>query len=146
MPPSRHRALVVPVCLLAMLLGACQDGPTEGADVSVTLTDFAIDVGPATVPQGTVRLDIDNEGETLHEVEIFTLPEGIDPGDLTISSNVADTDAAGLTLVDELEDIAPATGGTLPVSLEPGRYAILCNLPAHYGLGMYALLTVEGAN
>jgi uncharacterized cupredoxin-like copper-binding protein len=34
--------------------------------------------------------------------------------------------------VDEIEDIAPGAAERLTLHLEPGHYALICNLPGHY--------------
>ena len=45
--------------------------------------------------------------------------------------------------MDEVENIAPGTGADLTANLSAGTYAVVCNLPGHYGQGMHADLTVE---
>ena len=143
MPFIRHRAVLAPLVAVAVLASACAGGQRPAGDVQVALKDFSIDLSPTTVPAGQIKLAISNEGPSVHEVEIFTLPAGIDPAGLTVKDNVADTASAGLTAIDEVEDIAPSTTATLSVTLEPGRYALICNLPAHYGQGMHTVLTVQ---
>ena len=58
-----------------------------------------------------------------------------------MTDNVADFGDG--TIVDEVENIAPGIGADLTATLEPGTYAVVCNLPEHYGQGMHADLTVE---
>ncbi len=141
----RLRSLVVMV-LLAASIAACS-GATGGSsavtEVQTTLTDFDIELTPSEVPRGEVDFLITNQGAELHEVEIFRLPDGVDAASLPISNNVADDNAAGLTLVDEVESITPSSTPSLSVALEAGRYAVICNLPTHYGLGMHATLVVN---
>ena len=60
--------------------------------------------------------------------------------ELPVNNSVADT--TGLTLVDEIEDIVPGATATLTVDLTAGTYLVVCNLPEHYELGMWAYLTV----
>ena len=134
------------VALLAASMLACSGaagGSPAVTEVQTTLTDYGIELSPAEVPSGEVDFSITNRGEALHEVEIFRLPDGVDAASLPISSNIADTQAAGLTLVDEVESITPSSTPSLSVALEPGRYAVICNLPSHYGLGMHATLVVN---
>ena len=38
-----------------------------------------------------------------------------------------------------LDDLRP----TLTLSLPPGQYALICNIPGHYMAGMHAALTVS---
>jgi len=40
------------------------------------------------------------------------------------------------------EGILPGALGWVTVTLRPGRYEIVCNLPGHYAAGMYAQITV----
>ena len=129
----------------ALVVGACGGGApsSSSSDVQTTLSDFAIVVSDTSLPAGANRLAITNAGATLHELEVFTLPAGVDAANIPVSNNVADTDSVGMTVVDEVEDIAPGTGTSLNVSLQPGQYAFICNLPTHYGLGMHAVVTVE---
>jgi uncharacterized cupredoxin-like copper-binding protein len=51
-------------------------------------------------------------------------------------------EAAAGKLLDEAEDIAPGKTVTLKVSLQPGRYVIICNLTGHYARGMRAAFRV----
>jgi len=146
MSTIRSRAGLALLASLILVAAACSGGPgPSGArsDVQVTLKDFSMELSDATVPAGEVRLAIANQGANIHEVEVFTLPDGVDPNSLSVTNSVADTDSAGLAVIDEVEDIAPSTSATLPVTLQPGRYALICNLPTHYQLGMHATLTVE---
>ena len=141
----RFGSLLV-VALLAASMAGCSGaagGSTAATQVQTTLTDFGIQLSPSEVPAGEVDFQITNQGATLHEVENFRLPDGVDAASLPISNNVADDNAAGLTLVDEVESITPSSTPSLSVALEAGRYAVICNLPTHYGLGMHATLVVN---
>jgi uncharacterized cupredoxin-like copper-binding protein len=40
------------------------------------------------------------------------------------------------------QGILPGASGWVTVTLEPGRYELICNLPGHYAAGMYTQLTV----
>jgi uncharacterized cupredoxin-like copper-binding protein len=129
----------------ALAAVACSGDPGASGQggVPVTLRDFSVDVADTTPPAGSTRLAITNSGATVHELEVFTVPDGVDPNALPIVNNVADTDSVGMTVVDEVEEVAPSTTANLTVNLATGRYAFICNLPGHYGLGMHTLVTVE---
>lgn len=135
---GRRRWLVLAAVIV---LAACAPVSSGGAAVQVELVDNAITLEPARAPDGSVDLEIANEGDLVHEVEIFA---GADPGEtLDVSNSVADT--RGLRLVDEVEDVLPSTTARLVVDLDPGTYLVICNLPGHYQQGMSAYLTVEPA-
>jgi uncharacterized cupredoxin-like copper-binding protein len=139
--PRRRLALVAASALLVLALGACSsDDQTEPGTATaprVTLRDFDITMDPVALTAGEVTVTATNDGPSVHEFEVFR-GEGGD--DLPVSSGVADT--ATLDLVDEVEDIAPGTNGELALTLEPGTYALICNLPSHYEQGMHVTFTV----
>ena len=126
---------------IAVLGVACTDSGSSDA-IEVTLDDFSISPSTTTAETGEITFSATNEGSETHEFEIFTVPEGVDPSALEVSDDAADTGAAGMTVVDEVEDIAPSTTAELTVNLEAGAYALICNLPGHYAEGMVTEFTV----
>ena len=42
-----------------------------------------------------------------------------------------------------MAELDPAKRGDLKISLKPGKYAVLCNIPGHYTNGMRSILTVK---
>jgi len=146
-PNSISRRIVGALTLagvIAVAAVACSGSPQASADgVQVTLRDFAVDVADTTLSAGSAKLAIHNSGAAVHELEVFKVPAGVDAAALPVTNNVADTDSAGLTVIDEVENVAPSTGANLTVTLDPGTYVFMCNLPTHYGLGMHAIVTVE---
>jgi uncharacterized cupredoxin-like copper-binding protein len=133
-----RRHLSLGLSLLAISAVACSNDASSGTatEITATLSDSSIALGQDEVPSGPIAINAGNEGSMVHEIEIFRGDET----DLPVSQGVADT--AGLTLVDEIEDIVPGTAVILDVALAPGEYVILCNLPGHYQNGMVTRLTV----
>lgn len=130
--------------IAALLLAGCGGGPQSGVEtVQVALRDYVVEVADTTLSAGSTKLAVQNTGASVHELEVFSVPAGVDAAALPVVNNVADTDSAGLTVVDEVEDVAPGTSPTLTVDLQPGTYVFICNLPTHYQLGMHAVVTVE---
>ena len=66
------------------------------------------------------------------------------PGDLPLdsSNNVVET-APGLTHIDGIPTLEPNATQDLVVTLQPGNYVAICDLPGHYQAGMYAGFTVQ---
>jgi uncharacterized cupredoxin-like copper-binding protein len=143
--PIRRGLAAFSVATLIGLTVACSGSPTASGQggVPVTLRDFSVTVGSTTLPAGSNQLAVQNSGATLHELEVFTLPAGVDAAAIPVVNGVADTNSVGMTIVDEREDIAPGTGASLTVNLQPGTYVFICNLPTHYSLGMHATVTVQ---
>ena len=40
------------------------------------------------------------------------------------------------------QGVVPGASGCMTITLPPGRYELVCNLPGHYAAGMYTQLTV----
>lgn len=137
------RASILAPLIAAVLVGAAcsSDGEPSGDGIPVTLTDFAIDVAETSAPAGTVAFSITNDGPTVHEFEVLRTDTPADA--LPVDSGVVQTTADGIEIVDEVEEITPSTDTSLSVDLEPGVYALICNISGHYGSGMFASFTVE---
>ena len=111
------------------------------ATVKATLGEYFIRTEPGSVEAGTIRFEVTNEGELEHEFEVVKTDEP--PGDIPLTDDdKADVDAVG----EALGEIEPFAGGEteeLTLELEPGKIALICNIPGHYGKGQYAGFTVR---
>ena len=118
------------------------DAPTtpgsNSSAVQFELSDFAID-GPPTATAGALEIEAGNHGTTPHDLVI--LQTDTDPSALPVEGTVVDEDDAG-ALIGKLQNIQGGATKREVFSLAPGNYAIICNVPGHYRLGMYAALTV----
>jgi uncharacterized cupredoxin-like copper-binding protein len=54
-------------------------------------------------------------------------------------------DATGIEVIDEIGEFAKGTTERIEVTLEPGSYQLVCNLPDHYANGMYVGFDVRQA-
>lgn len=113
--------------------------------------EFAMVPEVREVAAGRVTLEVANEGLIEHEVVL--IKTGRDSGDLpTDESGAALEHGAVAPHGDDGEHaaddhhvgvhFASGTRGTVMVDLEPGNYAVVCNLPGHYAAGMHANLKV----
>jgi uncharacterized cupredoxin-like copper-binding protein len=91
---------------------------------------------PRTIPAGETTFRVTNEGAAPHELAILKTDTG---ANLTVRDGRAEEPG----LVDRTAEMAPGSDATLTVTLEPGRYVLICNLPGHYQGGMWADLTVS---
>lgn len=145
----------------------CSIPPQPGTVVTYTARDmgmgggtmggtFAGGAGPmgflpryATVPAGQVTVVLRNAGSRPHELLVMPLAPGQAIGQRAVGADdrISETGKTG-----EVSPVCPTdTGvdGTVPggssqvtLTLAPGSYEIVCNLPGHYRAGMYATLTV----
>ena len=101
-----------------------------------------------TVAHGTVSFLVANHGRLNHELVVLPLDDGGSAGNLTIGDNnqIAETgslgEASSTNSEGTGEGIQPGTSGWVTLTLPPGNYELICNLPGHYAAGMYAELTV----
>lgn len=141
MTHRRRTTLAVSLSVVAITSAACTGSGGGDTTVDVSLKDFSIALTPAAVAPGEVTFQASNEGPTTHEFEVFSVEGDVNANALPVEDGVAVTD--GLTLVDEIEDVTVGATPTLQLDLQPGTYAVICNLPDHYQQGMHATLTVR---
>ncbi len=113
-------------------------------DVAVNLQQWSITPTIATAPTGTITFAVTNAGTITHEFVVLstdTLAADFPIKSFEGETNRIDEDKVGEN-VGETGDMEPNTTKTLTIDLKPGHYAFVCNLPAHYGLGMHVDFTV----
>ncbi len=104
---------------------------------------------PSTVAAGQVSFVATNMGSLNHELLILPLPGNQIAGTRAIQSDGTVDEAGSLGEASNScgagagEGIAPGSSSWVTVTLAPGRYELLCNLPGHYAAGMYTQLTVH---
>lgn len=133
-------SLSVIVLVLALVLTACGVG-AQGT-VNVKLDAFSITM-PSKIKAGQVTFHVSNiDSSDTHSFIIFKTD--LAPGDLPLdsSNNVVET-APGLTHIDGIPTLEPNATQDLVVTLQPGNYVAICDLPGHYQAGMYAGFTVQ---
>ncbi len=138
----------------ALAFVACGDDDEDGgggpSTVNVTLSEFVIEPDPASVPAGEVKFVAANEGEEEHELVI--VKTDLAPDALpTKADGSVDEEGEGVEFIDEIEEFEGGGTEELTVTLEAGKYVLLCNLveetggetESHFDEGMYAAFTVE---
>ena len=124
--------------LVVPLLAAC-GGPTT---ITVTETeDYQIQLDKDSAKAGEITFHITNDAtDMVHEFVV--VKTDIADGDLPLDAD-GNVDEDQFTPIDEQEDIQPGETRDLVVTLDPGHYVLMCNLPDHYGKGMHAGFTVN---
>ncbi len=119
--------------------------PTASTPVSVGLsetdaTHMAIDLSQPFAPQGKVSFLVTNNGAKKHEFVVLatdTAAASFPIVSFEGEANRIDEDAKGVTNVGETGDMEPGAVMMLTLDLAPGHYAVVCNLPGHYAMGMH---------
>jgi hypothetical protein len=170
---SRFRAgLLLLAVLLAALAVACGGGttvepepdpdpgaqaeagvvstPPEGAtQVSVSLKEWSVTPETSSVPAGEAYFLAANDGGEAHELVVIKTelaPEDLPVGD---DGGVSEDE---VDMIGEIEPFAAGSQASAVFDLEPGSYALICNIveteesgkvESHYQEGMRTAFTVE---
>lgn len=132
----------------------CTTPSLPGRVVNVTVTDMMgggmrVLATPASVPAGTVSLRVANTGTLTRELVVLPLAAGQPPGsrpigpDSTVSEAGSLGEASATCAAGPGDGIGPGAASRVTLTLHPGRYELICNLPGHYARGMYTELDVS---
>ena len=112
----------------------------EGSTINVAITEWAI------VPDeehaysaGEVTFEATNSGAAPHEFVVIRTD--LAPDALPVAAGLVDE--SQVEVIGRMPQVPAGESATLRVSLETGNYALICNIPAHYGLGMLVAFTVD---
>jgi uncharacterized cupredoxin-like copper-binding protein len=105
---------------------------TKGLDGAMTMV-----VTPPTAPAGKVTFVVKNTGTIKHEFVVLDVDTAFD------ALPVADDEVSEDANIGEIGDIAAGQTESLTLDLGAGKYALVCNIAKHYGLGMRAGFTVS---
>lgn len=156
---SGLRFVVATLAALAVLVVACggsDDDPetaatvatrapaataqaAAGGAVEVTLKQWAVEPGSSTVAAGEVTFTVSNAGAAPHEFAIVRSdlnPEGLPTADGAVDENRVE-------VVGRIDQFPGGETMETTLTLQAGSYVLICNIPAHYDLGMRAAFTVE---
>ena len=134
------------VLAFSFALAACGGGDehAEGA-VHTMIDEWTITAGhdgetAFAVSPGQVTFEVHNDGRTQHELAL--IKTDLPVASLPMSDSTVDEEAAG-TLQGRTAEMDSDELELLTLDLQPGAYALICNIPGHYEQGMYAPLVVE---
>jgi uncharacterized cupredoxin-like copper-binding protein len=111
-----------------------------GADMSKAV--MSVLASPATVPAGEVSFEVTNKSaDLIHEMILIRLSDPAKALPFLTDESRVDEEAAGH--LGEVAELDPGKSGALTMTLEPGTYMLLCNVPGHYMAGMWTTITVK---
>lgn len=125
---------------MGMSMGVGSGMPHRGKQAG--MGPMGVRLSKATVPAGDVTFNVTNASKVLmHEMVISPVADLKQPLPYLKDANKVDEDAAGHLA--EVADLEAGKNGSVTVNLKPGTYMLYCNIPGHYVLGMWSLLTVK---
>lgn len=124
--------------------GQTPEATEEATTAAISLNEWAITAAGggalSTVEAGEVLFEVHNDGEVSHELVI--IKTDTDPATFPASGGKVDEEGVG-ELIGEVEEFAAGETETATFGLQPGTYALICNIAGHFEQGMYAQLTVQ---
>jgi uncharacterized cupredoxin-like copper-binding protein len=109
---------------------------------------MSLSTDQASVPHGTVSFVVTNGGSIDHEMVILPLPSSQAVGARAIAGDAKIDETGSLGEASNSggagagRGIVPGASSWVTVTLAPGQYELVCNLPRHYMAGMHTQLTV----
>jgi mono/diheme cytochrome c family protein/plastocyanin len=113
--------------------------PTGGPSVAVDLVEWSVTAGQPSVEADGVTFNVTNGGAVTHELVVIRSDLAAD----MLPVDGGEVDESALDVVGHIPEFSGGTSESVTLDLTPGNYVLICNIPAHYGLGMSTTLTVE---
>lgn len=105
------------------------------------MVTMGIRIDRAEVPAGAVTFAVTNAStDIIHEMIVAPVADPMVPVPYAADEVRVDEEAAGS--LGEVSELDPGKVGSLTLTLTPGDYLLYCNIPGHYIMGMWTLVTV----
>ena len=114
-------------------------GSSAASTVTVVMKDRSFKASAQTVSSGKVTFVVRNAGTMEHEFVVLRTDRHHHLLSMK-SQQASEVGAKG-----EIEEFAAGRTKRLTLTLKPGKYVLLCNLPGHYKRGQFAAFVVTPA-
>ncbi len=123
---------VATVTVAVISVGVLSAGAvTSRSLVAVQVDEYSVFPGTQGAPKGKVRFVVTNIGTIEHEFVVLRTAKPA--GNLLKGDEANESGAVG-----ELDGVKAGQARTLNLTLTPGHYSLICNLPGHYKTGQFA--------
>ena len=132
-------ATVAVVATIAVGIGAMQGlAGLAAATVNVTVKEFTLKPATESVRSGKVTFIVVNSGKVDHELVVLRTKGPASKLPLASTRDVYEVGRVGKT-----PTIDAGRRKNLTLTLKPGHYSLICNLPGHYRAGQFADFTAR---
>jgi uncharacterized cupredoxin-like copper-binding protein len=137
-------ALSVSSLLLMSMAAACASASasSNGNTINVTETSYKFALSPSTAPAGTVTFHVVNQAADVDH-DFVVIQTDTPAAQLPIASSGLVDEAKAGKVLGSVKGVPSGGSKDLTLNLTAGHYALICDLPGHYQLGMYADFTVK---
>jgi hypothetical protein len=117
-----------------------EDAAAQPASISYIATDYKLE-GPASVDAGAVSISIQNNGAEPHQALLYKLNEGQDAAKMIAAAKAEPNSWRSFGEYYGGPVGGPGGSGQVTVDIDPGKYALFCEIPdaegtSHLALGM----------
>ena len=117
-------------------------GMTMDKHPDMKMAPMSVKINVTKVSPGKVTFMVVNASkETVHEIILSPVKDENVLLPYIDNENRVDEEKAGH--LGEVSELDPGKKGTLTVDLKLGSYILYCNIPGHYGAGMWTKLKVQ---
>ena len=109
--------------------------------VGLTEADWVVSASPDSVPAGDITFVVTDEGSIPHNLRVIRTD--LPPDALPLDDAGFAVDEGQVNVVAETVDLRSNESLEVAATLEAGSYVLICNVPAHYGAGMFTAFTVQ---
>ena len=109
--------------------------------IGLTEADWVVSASPDSVPAGDITFVVTDEGTIPHNLRVIRTD--LSPDALPLDDAGFAVDEDQVNVVAETGDLISGESEEVTETLEPGSYVLICNVPAHYGAGMFTAFTVQ---
>lgn len=112
---------------------------SDPVTVNAVLTEWSVEIDRDSAPAGQVHFSAENKGAIPHELVVVKSDLASDA--LPVVDGKVNEDT--IDFIGRIKEFPTGETAAATFDLEPGKYILFCNIPAHYSQGMYTSFTVE---
>jgi uncharacterized cupredoxin-like copper-binding protein len=142
-------SVILVACVVALGLGVwahrhAQEAAFNGTTkVGVHESSYHVRVAETALQAGKIGFDVHNDASVEHEFVVFETELPADRLPLGKDGDVIEDSPQLHNAADSGSSIRAHGARAVITDLAPGHYALVCNLPGHYHLGMHTDLDVS---
>lgn len=129
--------LALSACGQASAQTSAQTGP---AKVTVSMTEWSVNLSQTSIPAGEVTFVLKNTGTITHELIIAKTDLAQDKMPMASEDPLKVDESAS---IGEIGDVEAGQTKEDIFNLAPGNYVLMCNEQSHYMSGMHIAFTVK---
>ncbi len=135
-------SLVGIVMVIALAACSSASASANGTTINVTETSYKFELAPSSAKAGPITFHVINKAPDIAH-DFVVIQTDTPAGKLPVASSGLVDEAKAGKVLGSIKGVPTGGSKDLTLNLAAGHYALICDLPGHYQLGMYADLTIN---